>query len=116
LREQAESDNLKEALDQVLADVQGGAPLSDALAKHQKIFSDVYINMVRAGETGGILDQILLRLANQVEKDSQIKGKLKGALVYPVVVLLVAVGAVGFLLTGVIPKLASILTDNNVDL
>ena len=116
LREQTGSSNLKDALDQVIADVQGGMQLSDSMEKHPKIFSAVYINMVRAGETGGILDQILLRLAQQVEKDSRIKGKLKGALVYPAVLVVVAVGAVSFLLTGVIPKLASILTENNVDL
>ncbi len=116
LREQTDSANLKESLDQVIADVQGGAQLSDSMAKHPKVFSEVYVNMVRAGEAGGILDQILIRLANQVEKDNKIKSKLKGALVYPAVVTLVAIGAVGFLLTGVIPKLAGILTENNVEL
>lgn len=116
LREQAESDSLKEALDQTVSDVQGGGQLSDAFSKHPKIFSDVYINMVRAGEAGGILDQILERLANQVEKDSQMKAKMKSAMVYPAVVSVVAVGAVGFLLTGVIPKLAGILKENDVEL
>jgi type IV pilus assembly protein PilC len=112
MRDQTGSPALKEALDQVIADVQGGAALSDSLGKHPKIFSEVYVNMVRAGESGGILDQILGRLANQVEKDAKIKGKLKGALIYPAVVTLVAICAV----TGVIPKLAGILTENNVEL
>lgn len=116
LRDQTESIPLKEALDKVIATVQGGGQLSDAMAQHPKIFSAVYINMVKAGESGGILDQILTRLANQVEKDSQIRGKLKGALVYPAVVSFVAAGAVFFLLTGVIPKLAGILTENDVEL
>ncbi len=116
LREQSESANLKEALDQVVADVQGGSQLSDSMEKHPNIFSEVYVNMVRAGEAGGILDQILIRLANQVEKDSQMKAKMKSAMIYPVVVTLVAVGAVGFLLTGVIPKLAGILKENDVEL
>lgn len=109
LREQTSSVPLKEALDKVIADVQGGAQLSDSLAKHPKVFSAVYVNMVRAGEAGGILDQILNRLATQVEKDASIKGKFKSAMVYPIVVTVVAVGAVGFLMVGVIPKLASIL-------
>lgn len=109
LKEQAGSPVLKEVLDKVIADVQGGAQLSDSLAKHPKAFSEVYVNMVRAGEAGGILDQILNRLATQVEKDASIKGKFKSAMVYPVVVTLVAVGAVGFLMVGVVPKLASIL-------
>lgn len=116
LRDQTSSAALKEALDKITSEVQGGAPLSDSFAKHPKIFNDVYVNMVRAGESGGILDKILGRLANQVEKDAKIKSKLKGALIYPAVISLVAVGAVGFLLTGVIPKLASILTDNEVEL
>ncbi|MGH9856535.1 MAG: type II secretion system F family protein, partial [Acidobacteriota bacterium] len=116
LRDQTDSAKLKEALDQVSSDVQSGSALSDSLEKHPKIFSDVYVNMVRAGETAGILDKILLRLANQVEKDAKIKSKLKGALVYPTVVSIVAVGAVVFLLTGVIPKLAGILKENDVEL
>jgi type IV pilus assembly protein PilC len=109
LREQSSSAVLKEVLEKVTSDVQGGGQLSDALAKHPKAFSEVYVNMVRAGEAGGILDQIMNRLATQVEKDAQIKGKFKGAMVYPVVVTLVAAGAVGFLMVGVVPKLASIL-------
>lgn len=109
LKEQTNSPALKSALERVVSDVQGGASLSDSLTKHPKVFSEVYVNMVRAGETGGILDQILNRLATQVEKDASIKGKFKSAMVYPIVVSLVAVGAVGFLMVGVIPKLASIL-------
>ncbi len=109
LKEQSASPALKEVLEKVVADVQGGAQLSDALAKHPKAFSEVYINMVRAGETGGILDQILNRLATQVEKDASIKAKFKSAMIYPVVVVTVAIGAVGFLMVGVVPKLAGIL-------
>lgn len=109
LQEQAAQPAFKEILGKVAADVQAGGNLSDAFAKHPKVFSSVYINMVRAGETGGILDQIMNRLATQVEKDNEIKGKFKSAMVYPVVVTLVAVGAVGFLMVGVVPKLAGIL-------
>jgi type IV pilus assembly protein PilC len=111
LKEQTSSAALKEVLEKVIADVQGGAQLSDSMGKHPKAFSEVYVNMVRAGESGGILDQILNRLATQVEKDAQIKAKFKGAMIYPVVVTLVAVGAVSFLMVGVVPKLASILVD-----
>jgi type IV pilus assembly protein PilC len=111
LKEQTSSPALKTVLERVVADVQGGAQLSDSLAKHPKAFSEVYVNMVRAGEVGGILDQILNRLATQVEKDASIKAKFKGAMVYPVVVILVAIGAVGFLMVGVVPKLAGILTE-----
>lgn len=109
LQEQAAQPAFKEVLSKVTADVQGGASLSDSFAKYPKVFSNVYVNMVRAGEAGGILDQIMNRLANQVEKDSEIKAKFKGAMVYPIVVVLVAIGAVGFLMVGVVPKLAGIL-------
>lgn len=116
LKEQSDSATLKTALDQVTNDVQGGMSLSDALTKHPKIFSEIYINMVRAGEEGGILDQILNRLAMQVEKDSTIKSKFKSAMIYPAVVSTVAVIAVIFLMVGVIPKLTSILVENGGEL
>ncbi len=111
LREQSNSPALKEVLEKVVNDVQGGTQLSDAFAKHPKAFSEVYVNMVRAGETGGILDKILGRLATQVEKDAKIKGKFKSAMVYPAVVSVVAIGAVGFLMVGVVPNLANILIE-----
>ncbi len=109
MREQTASPALRDALEKIIADVQGGAQLSDSLAKHPKVFSHVYVNMIRAGESGGILDKIMNRLANQVEKDSEIKGKFKSAMVYPAVVSFVAVGAVTFLMVSVVPKLASVL-------
>ncbi len=109
LREQTDSAVLKETLEKVTNEVQGGAQLSDSLAKHPKVFSNVYVNMVRAGEAGGILEQIMNRLANQVEKDAEIRGKFKSAMIYPAVITLVAVVAVGFLMVSVVPKLASVL-------
>ncbi len=112
LKDQSDSPALKVALEQVTADVQGGMSLSDALAKHPKAFSEIYVNMVRAGEEGGILDQILNRLATQQEKDSTIRSKFKGAMIYPAVVTTVAIIAVVFLMVGVIPKLTSILIEN----
>lgn len=112
LKEQTTSPVFKKVIEQVVADVQGGAQLSDSLAKHPRVFSEIYINMVRAGEAGGILDQILNRLALQVEKDSAIRSKFKGAMIYPSVVTAVAVVAVIFLMVGVIPKLTSILVEN----
>jgi len=116
LHDQSESVGLKEVLGQVIAAVQGGAQLSDALAQHPKVFSDIYTNMVAAGEAGGILDQILDRLASQLEKDADIKNKLKGAMIYPGVISLVAVGAVSFLMVSVVPKLTGILKDAGVPL
>jgi len=116
LHDQAESAGLKEVLGRVIADVQGGVQLSEAMAKHPKVFSAIYTNMVQAGEAGGILDKILDRLASQLEKDADIKGKLKGAMIYPAVISLVAVGAVSFLMVSIVPKLTSILKDAGVPL
>ena len=112
MKTQTESVVLKETLEQVAADVEGGLSLSDSIAKHPKIFSEVYTNMVRAGEAGGILDQIMNRLATQVEKDSQIKSKLRGAMVYPAVISVVAIGAVIFLMVSIVPKITSVLLQN----
>lgn len=111
LKDQTESPALKAALEQVGPDVQGGMQLSDALAKHPKIFSSIYVNMVAAGEAGGILDTILTRLALQVEKDAQMKSKLKGAMTYPTVVMTVAIIAVIFLMTSIVPKLTGMLIE-----
>jgi type IV pilus assembly protein PilC len=111
LKDQTESPALKAALEQVGPDVQAGTQLSDALAKHPKIFSDIYVNMVAAGEAGGILDTILTRLAVQVEKDAKMKSKLKGAMTYPVVVMTVAIIAVIFLMTSIVPKLTGMLIE-----
>ncbi len=111
LKAQTESVPLKRVVDKVMANVEGGGALSDALAEHPKVFSVVYINMVKAGETGGILDKILDRLAFQLEKDSNIKGKVRGAMVYPSVILVITLAAFYFLMTGIVPKLKSIFDE-----
>ncbi|MBI4101043.1 type II secretion system F family protein [Candidatus Microgenomates bacterium] len=108
LQEQTDSPNLKRALTAIVAKVEGGAALSEALAEHPKVFSPVYINMVKAGETGGILDQVLEKLAFQVEKDQDIKAKAIGALIYPSIITLITFGAFLFLMTTIVPKLKSI--------
>jgi len=92
-------------------DIEGGATLSSALSKHPKVFSNIYVNMVKAGETGGILDQVLERLANQLEKDHEIKSKIRGAMVYPCVILVAMIGAVILLLITVIPQLSSLFAE-----
>lgn len=116
LSDQTESSKLKVILTKVIAEVEGGAPLSDSLEKYPKVFSPVYVNMVRAGETGGILDQILERLANQVEKDADIKSKLRGAMIYPSILMCITFGAFIFLMTGIIPKLKEIFDEYDAQL
>lgn len=111
LRDQTESDTFKDVLSEIVEKVEGGTQLSEAMSEHPKVFSKVYVNMIRAGEEGGILDQISDRLANQVEKDSEMKGKVKSAMIYPAVITLITLGAFVFIMVSVIPKLASIFEE-----
>ncbi|MBI3889585.1 type II secretion system F family protein [Candidatus Saccharibacteria bacterium] len=111
LEQHSESPALKAVLVAVIKDVEGGAPLGDSLAKHPNVFSDVYVNMVRAGETAGILDEILKRLALQQEKNATIRKKVKGAMTYPMVLVVITVLAFFGLMLFVIPQIGKILTD-----
>lgn len=110
LKDQTTSLPLKKALETVVADIQGGANLSDALAKHPNAFQPIYVNMVRAGEAGGILDKVLNRLAFQQEKDNAIRGKIKAAMIYPCVIGTVVILAFFVLMTFIVPKIGTILT------
>ncbi len=96
--EQTGSKPLTVVVNQVISSVEGGATLSDSLAKHPKVFNDVYIALVAAGETSGTLDQALERIATQQEKDADMISKVRGALVYPVIVTFVIVAVVVFCL------------------
>lgn len=108
LSEQTEDKKLKETLIQVRRDVEGGSTLSNSLAKHPQVFSMLYISMVKAGEMGGVLDEVLERLAGFMEKDFALKKKVKSALTYPVVILLMASGIVFFLVTYILPTFVSL--------
>ncbi len=105
LVEQADRQGLRLLIEQIRTDVQQGRPLSEALAKHPRQFADLYVNMVRAGETSGHLDVILLRLADFLEKSQQRRAQVVSALMYPAVLLTVAIGAVSFIIGYLIPKL-----------
>ena len=103
LAEQTENQSLRKVIQEVLYDVESGNTLADSLRKHPKIFSELFVNMVAAGEAGGILDTILLRLATFLEKNDALARKIKGAMIYPGVIVTVAVLAVVVLLIFVIP-------------
>lgn len=109
LQNDSESPALSEALRSITKEVEAGRTLGDAFAKYPHIFSEVYVNMVRAGEAGGILDDILKRLALQVEQDASIRKKIKSAMMYPIVILTVTVLAFFGIMLFIVPKLASIL-------
>jgi type IV pilus assembly protein PilC len=110
LQGDSESPYMREVLGGVSKEVEGGIPLGDALAKYPRVFSDVYVNMVRAGEEGGILDEILKRLATQVEQDSSMRKKIKSAMMYPVVILTVTILAFFGIMLFIVPRLGGILT------
>lgn len=103
LQQQTENDKLKKVIQDVLYDVESGNTLADAMGEHPRVFSKLYVSMVAAGEAGGILDTILLRLATFLEKADALTRKVKGAMIYPGVVLTVALLAVVVLLIFVIP-------------
>lgn len=111
LEEHAESPALKKTLLAVIQDVESGAGIADALAKHPHVFDDVYVNMVRAGEAAGILDDILKRLAMQQEKNATIRKKIKSAMTYPMVLIGVTVVAFFGLMLFVIPRIGDIIKD-----
>lgn len=101
----------KDAIHNVAESVQDGSTFSEGLARHPRIFSDLYVNMVRAGEVGGLLDVVLARLAEFQEKAQKVKNKVVAAMVYPVIVLFLAVGIMIFLLIFIVPRFATIFHD-----
>lgn len=116
LQTQMKDAGLKEALEIVTQDVKGGAQLHDALAKHPRIFNKLYVNMIRAAELGGILDTILDRLAGFLEYESEIKGKIKSAMMYPILVLGFSQIMLFALFTFVLPKFKEIFDGMNVEM
>ena len=111
LGRQTEKEFFRTSILQVTSDVEGGATLGESLARHSKIFSRLYVNMVEAGEAGGILDVILGRLAVYLEKADALQRKIKGAMTYPTVVCVVALGATVFMLMFIIPTFAKMFSD-----
>src|SRR5437867_1390443 len=116
LSQQTENKVLADVTRAVVYDVESGHTLADALRKHPKAFTDLYVNMVAAGEAGGILDTILLRLATFLEKNDLIVRKVKGAMIYPAVIFSVAGIAVATLLIFVIPTFQTMFASVNLQL
>ena len=116
LAEQSENPSLREITKQVVFDVESGNTVADALRKHPAAFSELYVNMVAAGEAGGILDTILLRLAVFMEKNDALIRKVKGAMIYPGVIMTVAAGAIIVLLVFVIPTFERMFTEARIPL
>ncbi len=116
LEQQQKPCKLKTVLGDVAADVEGGATLSEAMARHPKAFNRLYTNMVAAGEAGGVLDIILQRLADFMESGEKLKRKVKGAMIYPIAVISFAVGIVTGIMIFVVPRFKEIFADFDTEL
>lgn len=116
LREQQKSGALKNSLGDVTAMVEGGSSFSESLGKFPKIFTKLYVNMIKAGEAGGVLEVVLNRLAEFAEKSEKLKKKVKSAMVYPAFVITVAITVLTFLVTFIVPKFAEMFYDLELEL
>ena len=111
LGDQTPSKKLQDVIVGVREDVEAGIPLSEALEKHPKVFDRLYVEMVRAGEIGGVLDEVLLRIADQLEADQELRRKVKSAMAYPTIVLVMAVLAAAIMLIFIVPIFARMFED-----
>lgn len=111
LEKQTKSQTFARIISEVLADVEGGMALSAALSKHRNAYDTIYVKLVEAGETGGVLDKILMKLAETLEKEREFKSKTKGAFIYPAIVVAVMIIVVTIMMIFVIPKLTSLYTE-----
>jgi len=111
LKRQMKDGQMLEALNGISENIAAGGTFSESLTAYPKIFDNLYINMVKAGEAGGVLEVVLGRLAEFAEKSEKIKNKVKGAMIYPIVVLVAAIGITTFLLIAVIPKFQQVFND-----
>ncbi|OYX42127.1 secretion system protein [Candidatus Saccharibacteria bacterium 32-49-12] len=111
MAQHAESAAFKKAIASVAKKIEGGEPFADALSHHPEVFNDVYVNMVRAGEAAGILDDILKRLALQQEKSAAIRKKIKSAMTYPMVLIFITIGAFFGLMLFVLPSMGETIKD-----
>lgn len=111
LQAQTENANFQRHISEITREIEGGTSFADALEKHSQVFSPIYINMVRAGEAGGILDEILRRLAEQQEKDAKIRGKFKSAMTYPIILLVITFSVFMGLMVLAMPRIGKIIKD-----
>jgi len=108
LQKQTKSGNFARILGEVVSDVEGGLSLSQALAKHDRVFGIVYVKLIEAGETGGVLDKVLSKLAQSLEKEREFKAKTRGAFIYPSIVVTVMIVVIVLMMIFVIPKLTGL--------
>lgn len=114
--DQTQNKKMQEVIQGVIADIESGKQLSEAFAKHPEVFDRVFVSLVAAGEASGTLDEALKRIAAQQEKDAAMMRKVKGALTYPIIVLVVIVLVIGFMLLTVVPQVKTLYKDLNKEL
>ena len=114
--EQTSNKKMSSVVQEVIADIEGGKPLSDSFAKHPEVFDQVVIALISAGEASGTLDEALKRIAAQQEKDAAVASKVRGALLYPIIVLFVILGVVIFMLIAVVPQVKNLYKDMGMQL
>lgn len=111
LADQTQNKRLISITNEIIASIEGGSSLSAAFSKHPEVFNDVYIALIAAGEVSGTLDEALERIANQQEKDAELLGKVRGAMVYPAIVLVVIMGVIAFMLLTIVPQIQKLYVD-----
>ena len=116
LKNQTQKHSMNELISGVIADVESGSTLSIALEKHPKFFSPIYIALIRTGESSGLLDKVLARLAENLEKEEKLKQTIEGALMYPVIVLVMMIAVITIMMIFVIPQLSSLYGNLNIEL
>lgn len=116
VQEQTQNKHLKRIAQDIISRVEGGSTLADAFSRHPKEFNELFISLVSAGEVSGTLDASLERVANQQEKDAEILAKIKGAMMYPIIVLVVMLGVVTFMMLTLLPQVEMLYSDTNQSL
>lgn len=116
LSNQVKKKAVSEVINQITADIEGGSTFSNAAASHSRIFSKVYISLIRAGESSGLLDNVMTRLAENLEKEEKLRSKIKGALLYPVIVVVMMILVVFVMMLFVIPQLKTLYDSLAIDL
>lgn len=114
--EQTDNTRMKSVVQDILTSIEGGKALAEAFSRHPDVFDSVFISLVEAGETSGTLDKALERIAAQQEKDAEMMGKIKGAMIYPAIVLLVILGVMVFMLFTIVPQVEKLYSDLNQEL
>lgn len=116
MKNQAMKPAMNDVISGIIADVENGGTLSTALGKFPKVFSPIYIALIRTGESAGLLDKVLMRLAENLEKQQKLKGTIKSAMMYPVIVIVMMVAVMGIMMIFVIPQLSGLYGNLNIEL